>query len=104
MTEEKKDVYQIKKETVKQFLIIVGGSFIGCFLAVLLAGQLVKPKFPPCHRPLMPPPAYAQMHKFPHKHHMKNDFKRFECKKRVDFKKIQEQKLNGEVKAPVPVR
>ena len=98
MTEGKKDVYEIKKESVKQFLIIVGGSFVGCLLAILLAGQLVKPKFPPCHCPMRPVPAYAHMHKFPPKHHMKGDFMRMEMKKRAEIAKIKAQQLNQNVK------
>ena len=103
MTEENKEVYEIKKESVKQFLLIVGGSFIGCLLAILLAGQLVKPKFPPCHRMMVPPPAYAQLQKFP-PHHMHKDFKKMQCKKQMEFKKLQEKRINETVKAPVEVK
>lgn len=104
MTEEKKDFYEIKKESVKQFLIVVGGAFVGCFLAILLAGQLVKPKFHhPCHCRIMPPPAYAHMKKFPPRHHCAKAFKKIEHKKCTEFKKIREQKQNVDVKTPVKV-
>ena len=79
MTDEKKDVFEIKKESVKQFLIIVGGSFLGCFIAILLAGQILKPKAPPCMAHRMFPPHHAYMMKKPpkynhmqFKHHEKN--------------------------------
>ena len=103
MTEEKKEVYEIKKESVKQFLIVLGGSFVGCLLAILLAGQLVKPKFPPCHCPMRPLPAYAHMHKFPPKHHVKGDFKRMEMKKKAEIAKLKSQQLSKSEK-PVEVK
>ena len=103
MTEEKKEVYEIKKESVKQILIVLGGSFVGCLLAILLAGQLVKPKFPPCHCPMRPLPAYAHMHKFPPKHHVKGDFKRMEMKKKAEIAKLKSQQLSKSEK-PVEVK
>ena len=67
MTEEKKEVYEIKKESVKQFFIISGGVFVGCFLAIVLAGQLLKPKAPcPCVRGFIAPPHYAKMQHYKH--------------------------------------
>lgn len=66
MTEEKKEVYEIKKESVKQFLLIAGGVFVGCFMAIILAGQLVKPKAPcPCVRAFISPPCH-QMYNCKH--------------------------------------
>ncbi len=62
MSEEQKEVYEIKKSWVKHFLVIVCGSFVGCLLALLLMGQLTKPKFPPCPYGMMPPPQMAQFH------------------------------------------
>ena len=63
MSEEQKEVYEIKKSSVKQFLIIVCGSFVGCLIALLLMGQIMKPKFSPCpYGRMMPPPPMAQFH------------------------------------------
>ena len=64
MTEEKKEVYEIEKSLVKQFLIIVCGSFIGCLIALLLMSQILKPKFPPrgIYCPGMMPPPIAHCH------------------------------------------
>ncbi len=59
MTEEKKEVYEIEKSFVKQFLVIVCGSFIGCLIALLLMAHILKPKCPPMgfyHPGMMPPP------------------------------------------------
>ncbi len=57
MSEEQKEFYEIRKSSVKQFLIIVCGSFIGCLLALILMGQILKPKFQPCpYGRMMPPP------------------------------------------------
>ena len=101
MTEEKKDVIEIKKDSVKQFLLIVGASFVGCFLAVLLAGQLLKPKAPccPCHR-MMPPPCVKMFEKghhhkhFAHKGHFRGDLER---KRPPLIKDAQVQKKASEV-------
>ena len=68
MTEEK-DVIEIKKESVKQFFMIVGGSFICCFIAILLAGQILKPKAPPCMAHRIVHHHHAQLMKNPHKYH-----------------------------------
>ena len=72
MTEERNEVYEIKKESVKQFLLIVVGSCVGCFLAILLAGQILKPHHkcsPHCRH--LPPPPHAQMH---HPKHLEHRF------------------------------
>lgn len=81
MSEEQKEFYEIRKSTVKHFLIIVCGSFIGCLLALILMGQLTKPKFPPCpYGQMMPPPSIAhQFHRggpgydCPFKQHFRGD-------------------------------
>lgn len=64
MTEEKKEVYEIEKSLVKQFLIIVCGSFVGCLIALLLMSQVLKPKYPPMrfHHPGMMPPPISHCH------------------------------------------
>ena len=61
MTELRNEVYEIKKESVKQFFIIVSGAFVGCVLAILLMGQLLKPKCTHCPSCHFVPPAYAHM-------------------------------------------
>ncbi len=65
MSEEQKEVYEIKKSCVKQFLIIVCGSFVGCLLALILMGHAMKPKFPPAPYGggmMIPPAPMTQFH------------------------------------------
>lgn len=100
MTEEKKDVIEIKKESLKQFFTIVGASFIGCFLAILLAGQLLKPKAPCCHhhRIMAPPPCAMMMDRG---HHHKYFAKHRQDRPIFEQRIKQQIKLQGEQKAPV---
>lgn len=99
MTEERNDVIEIKKDFLKQFFTIVGASFIGCFLAILLAGQLLKPKAPECHfhRMCPPPPCCMKVHDgcihrhFAHKPHFKGDWqKKHFMQKALEQKQLQD--------------
>ena len=99
MTEEKKEVYELKKESVKQFLIIVGGSFLGCILAILLMGQVLKPKFHHCPHCHFMPPVHAQMYHNHHKHCWKLD--RIGDRKMPPFAKAPERKFNKDFQSQV---
>ena len=106
MTEEKRDVIEIKKDALKQFFILLGASFVGCFLAILLAGQLLKPKAPPCPCFMTHPPCCMKMmDKEFHKHHAfkpehKKKFERRMLVKNefLDQKKLPEQPSPREIK------
>ncbi len=111
MSEEQKEFYEIKKSSVKQFLIIVCGSFIGCLLALILMGQIMKPKFPPCPYGwgMMAPAPMAQFHhRGMPEHHFK---KHFQCDRpaphriKMDDKRFNPpEKVQRQLPPPAPDR